>query len=98
MGIVATMFARYPKIIDFSCGFQSYLSAGTCSKARLDRSISRSISDDKNSFNLISTPYRRDLPIIIPIGFTDLKRRNRLSSGQDSSNPSESHVHADTAI
>ena len=24
-GMVATMFARYPKIIDFSCGFQSYL-------------------------------------------------------------------------
>jgi len=35
-----------PKIMDLSWGFQSYLSAGACSKARLDRSI----SDNKNSW------------------------------------------------
>src|SRR5262249_25566268 len=61
MGIVATMFARYPKIIDFSCGFQSYLPAGTCSRARRDRSISRLISANKNSVNLILAPHRNDL-------------------------------------
>src|SRR5262245_54318095 len=63
MGIVATMYARYPNTIDFSCGFQSYLSAGACSKARLDRSISRLISANKNSFNRIPTPHRNDLSV-----------------------------------
>src|SRR5258705_5652167 len=52
-GIVATMFARYPKIIDFSCGFQSYLPSGTCSRARRERSTSRSISASRYSVSFI---------------------------------------------
>src|SRR2546426_3509671 len=53
VGIVATMFARYPKIIDFSCGFQSYLPVGTCSRARRERSTSLSSSARKNSVSFI---------------------------------------------
>src|SRR5262245_55991687 len=69
MGIVATMFARYPKTIDFSCGFQSYLPAGTCSKARFDRSISRLISANRYSFNLISDSSSETIvPFMIPLG------------------------------
>src|SRR5260370_889903 len=50
----STMFARYPKIIDFSCGFQSYLPSGASSKARRERSTSRSNSATKNSVSFIS--------------------------------------------
>src|SRR5712671_5474956 len=53
MGIVATMFVRYPKAIDFSCGFQSDLPSGTCSKAWRERSASRFISASKKSFRFM---------------------------------------------
>src|ERR1700694_5136885 len=56
VGIVATIFARYPKIIDFSCGFQSYLPSGTCSSARRERSTSRSSSAKNNSVSFIASP------------------------------------------
>src|SRR5712691_8988336 len=52
-GIIATMSARYPKIIDLSCGFQSYLPSGTCSNVRLERSTSRSSSARKSSVSFI---------------------------------------------
>src|SRR5688572_12936409 len=52
-GIVATMFAKYPKTIDFSCGFQSYLPSGACSKARRERPTSRSNSACKNSVSFM---------------------------------------------
>src|SRR5437764_14218247 len=53
MGIVATMLVRYPKAIDFSCGFQSDLPSGTCSKAWRERSASRFISASKKSFRFM---------------------------------------------
>src|SRR5688572_2649076 len=69
------MFTRYPNIIDFSWGFQSYLSAGTCSKARLERSTSRSISADKKSLNLTPNSYGNDLPFILPLRLIRMKHR-----------------------
>src|SRR5687767_6296248 len=61
VGIVATMFARYPKSIDFSCGFQSYLPSGTCSKAWRERSTSLFNSARKNSVSFMCVSLLHDV-------------------------------------
>src|SRR6266851_3724366 len=81
MGIVATMFARYPKIIDFSCGFQSYLPSGACSRARRERSTSRSNSASRNSvsFILVSLSY----PQITKITQTSYNGKEQGAKGEE---------------
>src|SRR5215831_12475770 len=48
-GMEATRYARYPRAIDFSCGFQLFLPSGTRSSARRLPEVSRSNSSRNNS-------------------------------------------------
>src|SRR5579883_3460480 len=56
--MLATSAARYPKDIDFSCGFQSLRPSGTRSSARRVEAASRSRSARNNSvIFIIGNPF-----------------------------------------
>src|SRR5262245_16166016 len=57
------MLASGPKAIERSCGFQSECPAGTSSKARFERSASRSSSDRKYSVIFMVCLHSIEAPI-----------------------------------
>src|SRR5260370_15654510 len=97
IGIVATMFARYPKIIDFSCGFQSYLPSGACSRAWRERSTSRSNSASRNSvsFILVSLSYPQIRQRLCRQVITAKSREQRAKRVADERVPDGPQINAD---